>query len=198
MEKPACRTCIAVSIAALVLALTPEFAAAARCHGVTMPPTVAVGGKTLVLNGMGTREATMFHVDVYVAGLYLPAPSRSGPSVLREMDTMRIVLQLVRDVERGQMTEALRDGLERNAGDHMPGLQTRARRLEQLIPDLRNGDEVAFTYLPEGKGALVLHVNGRPRGRIEGTDFAREFFAIWLHRPPNQELKSGLLGGECK
>lgn len=186
------------SIAAIVLALTPELAAAAQCHGVTMPPKVAIGGKTLVLNGMGTREATVFDVDVYVAGLYLPAPSRSGPSVLRAMNTMQIVLKLMRDVESDEMSEALQSGLERNAGDRMASLQTRADRLRRLVPDLRKGDEIAITYLPQGKGTLVFQVNGRRGGSVEGTDFAREFFAIWLHRPPNEELKAGLLGGACK
>jgi hypothetical protein len=192
------RTCLAASIALTVLALTPALAAAGRCHGVTMPPRVAVGDKTLILNGMGVREATVFNVDVYVAGLYLPVPSRSGPSVLRHMDTMQIVLKLARDVERDEMGEALYNGLRRNAGDRMPTLELRARRLQQLIPDLRKGDEVAITYLPQGEGALVFELNGERRGRVDGTDFAREFFAIWLHKPPNEELKRGLLGGACE
>jgi hypothetical protein len=42
-------------------------------------------------------------------------------------------------------------------------------------------------------------INGRPAGRIEGEDFARTFYAIWLgDHPPNAGLKQGLLGrGGC-
>jgi hypothetical protein len=33
---------------------------------------------------------------------------------------------------------------------------------------------------------------------IEGADFARALFLIWLGKhPPNAGLKKGLLGGEC-
>jgi hypothetical protein len=41
-------------------------------------------------------------------------------------------------------------------------------------------------------------VNGAVKGTIAGDDFARALFAIWLGaRPPNAELKTGLLGGPC-
>jgi hypothetical protein len=163
-----------------------------------MSPRIIVDGQPLVLNGMGAREATVFNVDVYIAGLYLPEPVRDGTSVLREMPMMRIALELVRDVGRGEMNEAIREGFERNAGNRMPMLEARVQRFEALIPDLGEGDEVAFTYRPEGAGAVVVHVNGQLRGRIEGTDFARAFFAIWLgDQPPNAALKRGLLGGGC-
>jgi hypothetical protein len=43
-----------------------------------------------------------------------------------------------------------------------------------------------------------VNVNGRSKGTIEGTDFARVFFSIWLgSQPPNPGLRSGLLGGSC-
>jgi hypothetical protein len=80
----------------------------------------------------------------------------------------------------------------------MSTFEDRANRLEQMIPDLHEGDSIAFTYLPQGRGSLVLQVNGRERGRIEGADFAQAFFGIWLNEPPNKDLKRGLLGGECK
>jgi hypothetical protein len=41
-------------------------------------------------------------------------------------------------------------------------------------------------------------VNGAQKGTIEGDDFSKVFVSIWLgEAPPNPELKSGLLGGEC-
>lgn len=189
---------LAAWTAVLVLGLAAQPARAEVCHGVTMPHSIGLEGKPLVLNGMGTREATVLKVNVYVAGLYLPAPSRDGADILRRMNPMRISLQLLRNVDRGQMTSALREGLKRNAGARMASFEGRAARLEQLIPDLHDGDTIAFTYLPEARGWLVLQVNGQERGRIEGADFAQAFFGIWLNEPPNKDLKRGLLGGECK
>jgi hypothetical protein len=187
---------LGASIVAVSLALVPRSAAAESCHGVAMPEQITVNDQTLILNGMGSREATVLNVDVYVAGLYLTAPARSGEEVLRDMGLMRIALQLVRDVERDDMTEAIEDGLKRNVGDNMAAFTGRGARLEQMIPDLRKGDTVAFTYLPDQK-SLVLQVNGQERGRVAGTDFARAFFSIWLAKPPNEGLKRGLLGAGC-
>lgn len=188
-----------IATTALVLGLAAQPVQAEVCHGVTMPHSVGVAGKPLFLNGMGTREATVLKVNVYVAGLYLPAPSRDGAEILRRMTPMRISLQLLRNVDRGQMTSALREGLKRNAGARMASFEDRTARLEQMIPDLHDGDTIAFTYMPQAPhGWLVLQVNGRERGRIEGADFAQAFFGIWLAEPPNKDLKRGLLGGACK
>lgn len=187
----------ALTVASLV-ALAPSGARADQCKGVTMPPTIDVEGNRLVLNGMGAREATVFNVDVYVAGLYLPERTRDAASVLDQMRVMRMSLELVRDVERGEMNEAIREGFQRNAGGRLEALRPRIAELERLIPDLGEGDKISFTFRPDAGGVLAVHVNGRLVGRIEGEDFARAFFSIWLgNRPPNAELKRGLLGGAC-
>ena len=39
-------------------------------------------------------------------------------------------------------------------------------------------------------------MKGQGKGPIPGEDFARALFGIWLGpKPPNPDLKSGLLGG---
>lgn len=47
----------------------PSFAAS--LDHVSMPDTLLLESKELVLNGLGTRQATVFKVNVYVVGLYL-------------------------------------------------------------------------------------------------------------------------------
>ncbi len=70
------------------------------------------------------------------------------------------------------------------------------RRLNGWVTDVDEGDRMMFTYIP-GTGLQVV-VNGRRKGTIEGDDFARAFFNIWLgSNPPNSGLKRGLLGGSC-
>jgi hypothetical protein len=197
MTRVARRVCIGVVVAGFAVLAAPRSAAAEECRGVAMPAQIDVGGKRLVLNGMGVREATVMNVDVYVAGLYLTTPTRYASGVLQSMNTMRLVLVPVRDVERGEMSDALRKGLERNAGDQMPALEEPMAALEKRIPDLAAGDTIGFTYFPEDDGWLAVDVNGVERGRLPGMDFAQVFFSIWLNNPPNEGLKTGLLGGEC-
>lgn len=185
----------------LVLAalLTWSFAAqasAAECGGVQFPARTQVGGTTLVLNGMGIREATMFNVDVYVAALYVESRSRNASALLDTSKKKKLVLRMVRDVSRSDMVEALRDGVRANAGSGFGSMQDRVQRLASWIPALDEGDTVTFTYQP-GEGVEVK-IGQRVRGTIEGEDFARAFFAIWLGpNPPNEGLKRGLLGGSC-
>jgi hypothetical protein len=64
------------------------------------------------------------------------------------------------------------------------------------MSDVKTGQRLTFTRLP-GTGVQV-DVNGVVKGTIPGDDFARALLTIWLGaNPPNPEIKSGLLGGEC-
>ena len=61
---------------------------------VTLPETMTVGNKTLVLNGMGVRSK--FFVKVYVAGLYLEKKSGDASAIIQADAAKRIVLQFIR------------------------------------------------------------------------------------------------------
>ena len=57
--------------------------------------------------------------------------------------------------------------------------------------------DLAFANDP-AKG-VTAEINGDAVGAIEGADFALAFLSIWLGpEPPNEDLKSGLLGGACE
>jgi hypothetical protein len=62
-----------------------------------------------------------------------------------------------------------------------------------LIPDVKEGQTLTFTYLP-GKGT-TLQVGNKELGSLEGKGFADAVFSIWLGpKPPSEDLKQGLLG----
>jgi len=171
-------------------------ASARECEGVDLPNAVRVDGQRLLLNGMGVREATVFNVNVYVAGLYTEARSRSANDLLEMSTRKRLVLHFVREVERGDISEAFTTGFRQSAGSNFSGMRASLNRLNGWMGDMEEGDSMSFTYVP-GTG-LQVRVKGRTRGTIEGDDFARAFFGIWLgQRPPNSSLKRGLLGGQC-
>jgi hypothetical protein len=191
MKNPLAR----LTAAALCLALAAP-AHAAECGGVRLPDSVTVNGTELTLNGLGLREATVFNVDVYVAGLYLEHRSTSGPEIIASPGPKRLVLRFVRDVSHDEMAEALQQGFARNAGGALGSLNARVARLSGWMPELHDGSVVTFTYQP-GAGVQV-QTGASVRGTIEGDDFARVFFSIWLGAsPPNAGLRRGLLGGRC-
>jgi len=167
---------------------------AGELAGVTLPEQTTVEESTLVLNGMGPREATWLKIKVYVAGLYLQAKSSDADAILRAEDPKRIVFVFVRQVGRKRMIKEWDESLKANIGEDFATLEDRVATLHGWMPEaVRKGDEMTLTYLP-GKG-IVVGIKGEARGTIPGADFARALFAIWLGaRPPNQTLKSGLLG----
>jgi chalcone isomerase-like protein len=169
---------------------------AAELAGVTLPEQTTVEGSTLVLNGMGLREATWLKVNVYVAGLYLEAKSSDADAILSAEIPKRFVFVFVRSVGRKRLIREWDESLKANIGEDFGVLEDRVATLHAWMPDaVRKGDEMTLTYLP-GKG-VVVEIKGEPRGTIPGADFARALFTIWLGaRPPNHALKTGLLRGE--
>lgn len=190
------RTPLMVSVLSLCLALAPP-AHARECADVRMPDSVTVDGTPLVLNGMGIREATVFNVNVYVAGLYVEQRSGNGAAIAASNTRRRLVLHFVREVERADIATAFNEGFGHTAGGSLAALQPRIRRLIGWVPNVSEGSELSFTYVP-GTG-LQVQVGRATRGTIEGEDFAQAFFGIWLGaHPPNPGLRRGLLGGRCE
>jgi hypothetical protein len=180
----------------MMFSVSPSRAWAGQCAGVSLPDEVSIDGKSLVLNGMGLREATILNIDVYVAGLYLERRSKDGKGIAASEQLKQLRLTLVRDVDTEDMRENLDRGFRRAAGQTYPKLAARFERLKSWIPDLKSGDKFIVTYRPN-LGLEVRH-GTKPLGSIEGADFATILFSIWLgDHPPNEGLKTGLLGGPC-
>ena len=160
-----------------------------------MPDQVTVDGTKLVLNGMGLREATVFNVNVYVAALYLLKRSSDGEKIAAAEEPKQMRIQFVRNVSKNDMAEALQNGFLRAAGDSYGKLKERVQRLLAVLPEFKSGDRFTITYRP-GNGVELKSSSANTT--IEGADFARALFLIWLGKhPPNAGLKKGLLGGEC-
>lgn len=177
----------------LIIAITAAPAVAGKKAGVTMPDRITVGDKTLVLNGMGLREATFLDIDVYVAGLYLERVSSDPNAIIAMTGPKRLVLRFVRDVGRKDIVDAWNTGFHNNALAPLPTLRPRIQLLDSWMPSFDDGDTLVFTYVPGG--GVTVEINGKRKGVIQGDDFARSLFAIWLGpKPPTGDLKRGLLG----
>ena len=183
------------SFVTMVAALLAFSAMAGELAGVSMPDQVDLDGKKLLLNGLGLREASMLKVDVYVAGLYLESKSSDAESVIESEEAKRIRMEFVRKVKKKSITKAWDEGFEKNAGAEADALAERVATLNSYMVDFVSGDLMTFTYRP-AKGVEV-QVNGESKGLIEGADFARALWSIWLGpEPPNPGIKEGMLGLE--
>lgn len=184
------------ALLSLSLVTLPLPAYARTCSGITLPDSVNVDGTRLVLNGMGIREATALQVDVYVAGLYVPARSHDADTLLAGDTPRRVVMHMVRDVSREDAMEGFLTGLRNNSPNDMAALEPAIARLRSVVQAMNEGEVVTITYVP-GRGTEIA-INGRSRGVVEGALFGRAIFRNFIGpRPPNRGLRTGLLGGEC-
>ncbi|HEU4402139.1 MAG TPA: chalcone isomerase family protein, partial [Candidatus Polarisedimenticolia bacterium] len=142
--------------------LSPPAGMAGELSGVTLPDQVAVEGRTLVLNGLGLREATFLKVDVYVAGLYLEKKSADPDAILASDQAKRLVMHFVRKVGREDLVKAWQEGFEKNAGQGMAALEDRIATLSACMSDMAIGDVMSFTEVP-GQGVRV-EVKGQDKG----------------------------------
>jgi len=182
---------------ALLLSLLPLVLAgpvlAGDLAGVTLPDRITLEGETLLLNGMGLREATLLKVDVYVAGLYLERKSSDPAAILASGEAKRLVMKFVRKVSREDLVRAWNEAFEKNTAKELPALKDRLATLNSWMADLATGDVITFTEIPDQ--GVKVELKGQDRGTLPGTDFARALWSVWLGpSPPNPGLKTGLLG----
>src|SRR5712664_623048 len=177
--------------AALWLALLFALPALAKeREGVTAPPTIQVEGKTLNLMGMGLRKKLW--VKVYLASFYLENPTADAEQAIASEQTKRVQMNMLRDLDRGKIVEAVQQGFERNTGDQLPRLQERLDRFLRAIPDLKGGQTIVITYFL-GKGTLIKPGLGEEVA-IPGKDFADALFSVWVGKSPvDDELKQEML-----
>ena len=184
------RRALALSVAfALCLAAVP--AAAKELAGVTMPDTMTVAGKALKLNGIGLRKKAVF--KVYVAGLYVEAPSKDAAAILAVDAPKALKMHFLRSVDKGKLVETFQEGFTANAPGKVGSQKANLDKLSATIVDVKDGAVTTYAYVP-GTGTVVNR-DGKDVATIEGKEFAETLFSLWLGpKPPSEDLQAGLLG----
>lgn len=181
-----------LALAALPLLLAAAPATAASLKGVDFPDALTVSGNVIKLQGLGLR--TKFFLKVYVGALYLTTPTSSDSRAIDADEPKRIEMAFLRDVGADKIVESYRERLDVSVAEQ-PALAARvARFLGLFSTGVREGQRLALTYLP-GKGVETT-LDGKLLGTVEGADFMRVVWAIWLGpNPADADLKKGMLGG---
>lgn len=183
------RTLIALALTLLV----PVTALALDVSGVHFEDSVTVGDTTLVLNGAGTRHATIFGIEVYVAALYVPTRTTDASAIIRRDVPRQVILVMKRDVDAETMSNAIREGITNAAGSHASAISSELDTFVAWVPEMRNGNRMTVTYTPGGN--LAITATGA-RGTFHGSAaMADAFFRMWLgSHPVEDSLRDGMLG----
>jgi len=177
--------------AVLLCSLMAFSVVAKDVDGTQVPDTMSAEGKTLQLIGAGIRNKWFF--NVYVGALYAEKPTFNAGNLIKSEQVKRMDLHLLRDVSKEKIVESIREGFEKQSKAQMPALQARLDQLARAVPDLKKGDLLSLTYVPD-RGVVVGGV--AKETVISGKDFADALFSVWLGPDPvDGDLKRKLLGG---
>lgn len=161
--------------------------------GVKLDASITVEGKSLTLNGAGIREK--FWIDLYVGSLYLPKKSSNAAEIINSSDAAVIKLDIVSGmITSEKMINAVDEGFQNSTGGNTATLKTKIDQFKSFFKDKFNkGDSFLIANVP-GSG-VVVYKNGTKKGVIEGLDFKKALFGIWLsNKPADKDLKNSMLG----
>jgi hypothetical protein len=179
---------------ALLFVWLASEAAATTLEGVAFPDRYPVDGHTLVLNGVGLRTLTIFHVKIYVAGLYVSQPSHDARQILASPDPKVIVMEFLHAGSKAEVEKEYRKGEQENCGSGGcdPSDAADFERLIAAAPGVEPGD--TYTYVVTDRG-VQLFANKKLIIDLANKDLAYRILAGFIgDHPPSPELRSALLG----
>lgn len=184
------KTAIATALVMALMTLSPVHAA--TLSGVNMPDQTTVNGKTLVLNGLGMRTATFLKVKVYVIGLYLESKSSDAKAIIGSNQAKRIEMHFVHDVTSNELQDGWSEGFENNYPD-VVSIKDEISKFNASMRDVKEDDSIVLDFSGDTVDVLI---NGKKIDTVDSNAFQQAALGIWLGpKPPNKDLKAGILGG---
>lgn len=181
---------IFVMVACLGLSLA---SAQTKVGGVSLPDSENFQGETLKLNGAGVREK--FWIDLYAGGLYLSEKSTNASEIVAANSPMSIKLHIVSKlITSDKMIDAVNEGFENSTRGNTAPIASKIEKFRSFfLEEIKKNDVFDIVYIPS-KG-VVAYKNEKELGTIEGMDFKKALFGIWLsNRPADDNLKKAMLG----
>lgn len=178
----------------IVLTMALPSSAQVTINGVTLPATVKAGDASLSLNGGGIRKKLFF--KLYVGGLYLSEKSSNAKAIVNADKPMAVKLQITSGmISSENMSEAITEGFEASTGGNTAPLKSKIDEFVNTFKksEIVEGNVFDIVYVP-GKG-VESYKNGKLEGTIDGMDFKKALFGIWLgEKPADDDLKEAMLG----
>ena len=168
-------------------------AAATELAGVSLPDSVTVAGRQLVLNGIGLRTYSILGIRIYVAGLYLQQRTSDPVAILRSPGIKLLDFRFLRDVEASDARRSWQQGLQDNCRLPCRLPPQEVAQFLAAVPSVRRGDSGTLLFTP---GRLDITFDGRSYGTVTDPLFAQIVLATFIGPAPSSPvLKRALLDG---
>jgi hypothetical protein len=169
----------------------PVHAAVTMVEGTAFSDTVTVNQTRLELQGAALLRY-MYFIEAYTGALYLPGTA-DGSRALEDLPK-HLVLEYRVAISAKDFARATEKKIRESVSDaEFQRLLPKITALNRLYRDVVPKDRYALTYMP-GSGTLLTY-NTTPLGTIEGPEFARAVFSIWIGANPiDKGFRDKLLG----
>lgn len=178
----------------LCAALATPTQAQVTINDVTLPATMKAGESSVSLNGGGIRKKLFF--KLYVGGLYLSSKSSDANAIINADEAMAVKLQITSGmISSDNMSEAINEGFEKSTGGNVAPLKDKISKFVDTFKksEIVEGNVFDIVYVP-GTG-VESYKNGKLQSTIEGLEFKKALFGIWLcDEPADDDLKKAMLG----
>ena len=178
----------------LILACSLISQAQTKINGITFTDIYPAGKEKLVINGGGTR--VKYWMDMYVAALYLTAKNKDANSIIAANSSMAIRICIVSGlITSSKFTEAVDEGFEKSTDGHPEKFKDQITKFRSAFSEeIKKSDVFDIVYVD---GKISIYKNGKSKTEIEGLDFKKAVFGIWLGKEPaDSGLKEGMIGGK--
>lgn len=130
---------------------------------------------------------------LYDATLYA-SPGATADQVLQADTNFKLHFEYLRSIEKPVILQSAATILEKNLTNaQLDSIQSNVARLNEAYTSVDKGDRSSLRY--ENGIGTTLSINGQDVLTIQGQDFARLYFTIWLGKDPiSNSMKSSLLG----
>lgn len=147
----------------------------------------------LHLKGASMLRYLLF-IEAYAGALYLP--KGSGGSQALDDITKCLELEYRVAISADDFAKATLKKIKESVNsDFFNRLLPKIESLNSLYRNVKPGDRYALLYIP-GAGTQLIY-NTIPLGTIEGSEFAKVVFGIWIgDNPIDKEFRNKLLGKE--
>ena len=182
-----------VVMIALAVLMVTSLAAASQIGKVTLPDNLTAGGDKLLLNGAGFR--VKFFMKMYVGGLYLKQKYNEPKKIINADESMSLKLHIVSGmITAKKMKDAVDEGFKNSLGEEVASFKDEIDEFTSFFSEeIKKNDIFDITYVSEE--GIRVYKNEKLKGTIEGFDFKKAVFGIWLgEKPADANLKKKMLG----
>jgi hypothetical protein len=162
--------------------------------GIIVPRNLEILNRNLELNGFGIRSKLW--LDIYVQSLYVSVLSQDPELIINSETEIAIRIEIKSSlVSSGKFSRNFNKGFERSAKDNLEALKPKIELFKALLTDvIVKNDVFVMAYNPKDKSVWV-YKNNKFKGKVEGQDFKKALFGIWIGDDPvDEKLKKDLLG----